>query len=346
MDAIIALCKKFDALKEKVLNEEKAKGKVAGKNRKPLIASESASKSKIDSMMKLIASDISEYLNPYNERLYIKTYVSNQSGYLRSAPLISISKNRKLHLSEKEMYISLSFAKDGVTIKYTEGYEKLQIENGLLPDDAKLILRKAADTYIKKSNLKAKNGFYRDSQGIDVLRKKISINDVNDNFLKDLSYIIKVYLTHDNDIFKFVDFIYSSSGDEKIIGEGEDIKTSATRRKGQSMFKDSLVKLWGKCSVTGCEEISVLRASHIKPWAISTPKEKIDQMNGLLLTPNYDALFDRFLISFDEKGRILVSDILSKEDLKLMSINTKAKLKLNNQQNKYMNYHRGRFFGD
>lgn len=37
----------------------------------------------------------------------------------------------------------------------------------------------------------------------------------------------------------------------------------------------------------------LLIASHIKPWAASDEKEKIDPKNGFMFTPTFDFLFDR-----------------------------------------------------
>ena len=52
----------------------------------------------------------------------------------------------------------------------------------------------------------------------------------------------------------------------------------------------------------------LLVASHIKPWSISDANEKLDIHNGLLMCPNHDKLFDRGYISFDDTGRILISE--------------------------------------
>jgi len=346
MEAAIDLCTKIDALAKKVLREEIKKGKEVGKNRKPLVAKDSKAKSQIDAMVKSIASQIDVLFSLKNSQLYVKSFTTNQSGYLRSKPMISISQKPHLNLSDKEMYILISFGADGLSIIYTQGYEKLQKENDLLFEDVKLILRRAVDFYFKSNAIKINNNFHRDTQGIDVLRKKISVNDINSDFFKDLTYIIKLYLSRENEVFDFVSLNSTVSKDDPLVAEGADVPIISTRRKGQALFKEALVRLWGGCSVTGCKEVSVLRASHVKPWVESSPKEKTDPMNGLLLTPNYDALFDKFLISFDKSGKILVSTIINKDDLKRMGINVNAKVKLNNKQHEYMAYHRSRFFGE
>jgi putative restriction endonuclease len=50
-----------------------------------------------------------------------------------------------------------------------------------------------------------------------------------------------------------------------------------------------------------------LRASHIKPWKVSSDQEKLDGNNGLLPAPHTDYLFDQGYISFTDFGDLIVS---------------------------------------
>jgi len=80
-------------------------------------------------------------------------------------------------------------------------------------------------------------------------------------------------------------------------------------RVGQGSFRAALIKAWdGRCAVTGCKELAVLRASHVKPWRRSNDSERLDSSNGLLLTANLDAMFDTGLISFTDDGEMLLSE--------------------------------------
>jgi len=116
-------------------------------------------------------------------------------------------------------------------------------------------------------------------------------------------------------------------------------------RVGQGAFKKALVRLWKTCSVTGCSIQQILKASHIKPWADSSPEEKLDHFNGLLLTPNLDALFDAGLISFDEDGRIMLSPSLTEEDFRALGVTADMKLrKLNTAHAPYLKHHREEVF--
>ncbi len=90
--------------------------------------------------------------------------------------------------------------------------------------------------------------------------------------------------------------------------ETEDIRIHKIRI-AQSTYRNSALGLWhNECVVTGVDELSWLIASHIKPWREASPIERVDKYNSLILTPDYDKLFDRGVISFnDSNGRIFIS---------------------------------------
>ena len=78
-----------------------------------------------------------------------------------------------------------------------------------------------------------------------------------------------------------------------------------TSRVGQGAYRKRIIHRWKyKCAVTNFNKLDILIASHIVPWSKSTDQERLDVNNGLLLSPTYDALFDKYLITFDNKGRI------------------------------------------
>lgn len=89
-----------------------------------------------------------------------------------------------------------------------------------------------------------------------------------------------------------------------------------TARRGQGKYRKNLEKYEKFCRLTGITNPSLLIASHIKPWrACRTSHERLDGMNGLLLTPDADRLFDRGYISFHEQGKVIVSPRVDKNDL-------------------------------
>ena len=115
-------------------------------------------------------------------------------------------------------------------------------------------------------------------------------------------------------------------------------------RIGQGNFRKELISMWGKCCASGCIYIDILRASHIKPWRDSTNEERLDKFNGLLLSPNFDALFDKGLISFKDDGKILISKALSNDVRNTLGILKDTKVALQPSHEKYMKWHREKIF--
>lgn len=99
-------------------------------------------------------------------------------------------------------------------------------------------------------------------------------------------------------------------------------------RIGQGIFRGNVIALWGTCAVTGCSLSQILVASHVVPWEhCLTARERLDPFNGLLLTPNLDKLVDRFLISFNDDGSILLSESLGTEEREILGVGEQSRLR-------------------
>lgn len=99
----------------------------------------------------------------------------------------------------------------------------------------------------------------------------------------------------------------------KTLPKSTEAERLVVQRVGQDLFRSALLDYWqGRCCVTGLAEPSLLRASHIKPWAkCESDNERLDVFNGLLLAPHLDALFDGGWVSFSDQGGLLVSKLLT-----------------------------------
>jgi 5-methylcytosine-specific restriction enzyme A len=137
--------------------------------------------------------------------------------------------------------------------------------------------------------------------------------------------------------------------DEDPIAKYDIVPPNSTERKGlvtsrvgQGAYRKSIIHRWEyKCAVTGFNKLDILVASHIVPWADSTDNERLDVHNGLLLSPIYDALFDRHLISFENNGKIILSDAIDTNAYKKIRVTGKERisnLSLNNHN--YLDRHR------
>jgi putative restriction endonuclease len=124
-----------------------------------------------------------------------------------------------------------------------------------------------------------------------------------------------------------------------------EIERLVRQRIGQNKFRNAMLDYWGSaCAVTGIAINEVLRASHAKPWSeCETDAERLDVFNGFLLTANLDALFDRFLISFDEQGGLIIAPALVGQDLLPLGIAPGMKLRwVNALHQPYLALHRTR----
>lgn len=83
-------------------------------------------------------------------------------------------------------------------------------------------------------------------------------------------------------------------------------------RIGQEYFRRVVLNIYHhRCCVTGISHSELLIASHIKPWSCSDEHtERTNPSNGLCLNAFHDKAFDRGLITFDDKFRMVVSDKL------------------------------------
>jgi hypothetical protein len=116
-------------------------------------------------------------------------------------------------------------------------------------------------------------------------------------------------------------------------------------RLGQGNFRRNVIRLWGSCSITGLQNVSLLRASHIKPWKDSDNNERLTPYNGLLLIPDYDFLFDRGYISFKTNGNVVISRRLSLFARKVFDVQDDLHLRKIFPDNKeYLEFHRSQVF--
>lgn len=126
--------------------------------------------------------------------------------------------------------------------------------------------------------------------------------------------------------------------------EGISKKAIINARVNQGRFRDLLLERYNRCCLCGVENPALLIASHIKPWVESEPKEKLDVNNGFLMCPNHDRLFDKGYITFDDEGKIIVSDRLKENDRVFLNVNSRMYIELTESNKKYLKFHRENVF--
>ena len=134
-----------------------------------------------------------------------------------------------------------------------------------------------------------------------------------------------LYSDYDRTIARIADAYMTLCDDRGVESElsidpevppGLDVPVEATYRDGQQVFRRMVANNFDRCCcITGIATPSLLVASHIKPWAGSTPLERTDFRNGLYLNRLHDGLFDRHLMTIDEDMRIEYAESVRQENV-------------------------------
>jgi predicted restriction endonuclease len=171
-------------------------------------------------------------------------------------------------------------------------------------------------------------GFYDSSKSLDVAAA--------------VNFISSVIIAQEDDAD-------DESVDIRLIARSNDLteteKDQLIRaRRGQGNFRKALELIWtAGCPVTGHAVPELLRASHIMPWREADNRQRLDPYNGILLCANLDALFDKYLISFSNDGKLLISDLVPAEERRLLRLNDDKSIPLVDEQRVYLKHHRSNF---
>lgn len=115
------------------------------------------------------------------------------------------------------------------------------------------------------------------------------------------------------DMGQFKDYhlenIFKDKRTEMSESAGTDLLRSIKTRVGQARVrKEILFNYQNKCALCDIDTDILLVASHIKPWSISTQKERIDPSNVVLLCRLHDGLFENGYICLDDNFKVLYRD--------------------------------------
>lgn len=164
----------------------------------------------------------------------------------------------------------------------------------------------------------------------------------------------------ENDLVKFwIGYLYFSFGkaddeDNELKNIFKSIKKTRIKnkyseavikvRKNQQCFRDELLRIHGKCQICNLENRDMLIASHSKRYSVCNDEESGDIYNGLLLCRSHDGLYDSGLITFNDDGKIQISERLSNSDRKILGINEDISINLMKENLKYIKWHRENIF--
>ena len=138
---------------------------------------------------------------------------------------------------------------------------------------------------------------------------------------------------------KFHEIDNLREADKPNVTERQGLVTS---RVGQGAYRKRIIHRWEyECAVTGFTSPEILIASHIKPWRESNDDERLDVNNGILLSPVYDALFDKHFISFENSGQIILSDQIDTSAYRKIGVTGMESIKKLSEYNHYfLDHHR------
>jgi putative restriction endonuclease len=78
-----------------------------------------------------------------------------------------------------------------------------------------------------------------------------------------------------------------------------------TRGLRHLLFRSAVFRAYAwRCALSGIQFVEVLEAAHIVPWANSTPQQRMDVRNGLVLSSLHHRLFDKGLITITTEYKI------------------------------------------
>jgi hypothetical protein len=91
------------------------------------------------------------------------------------------------------------------------------------------------------------------------------------------------------------------------LREGVDVERTVKARRNQSFFRDMILAAYnGRCAVTGIAQPELLVASHSVGWA-QDAELRMRPTNGICLNALHDRAFDRYLVSFEDDGAMILS---------------------------------------
>ena len=184
------------------------------------------------------------------------------------------------------------------------------------------------------------------SKPVHIVFQNIDYDDFTEN--EDL---IDIYLWNPSKVGKSTKSKISKKGEISKERKTNYRKPSETERKGlvvsrvgQGYYRQQIIEKWkGQCPITGISIKSILISSHIVPWSESNDVERLDVDNGILLSPNFDSLFDKHLISFNDDGTVIISKSISLSHIEILGLSKSINIPVTGRMIPYLKRHRERF---
>lgn len=181
----------------------------------------------------------------------------------------------------------------------------------------------------------------------------LKLKPIDDNNANPLFYF-RIFLDYQFRSIVHPQLLLVAKSEEPTIEEtSEQQMIKRSGRNGQQKYRKDVINYMAQCPFTLITDELLLRASHIKPYAVcmaeNNEKEALDYLNGLAFTPTYDWLFDRGYITFTDDGCLICGTRLSPYTWEKLNINPNSKNKMRifpEGREKYLKFHRKFVFQD
>ncbi len=115
-------------------------------------------------------------------------------------------------------------------------------------------------------------------------------------------------------------------------------------RKGQKSFRNKTIRGAKCCEATLSQLITLTDACHIKPHNICSNEEKNDPNNSILLLASVHRAFDAGLISFDDRGYVIISNEIDEWEMSCLGLSGKEQISMPGKRKEYLKFHRENIF--
>ncbi len=148
-------------------------------------------------------------------------------------------------------------------------------------------------------------------------------------------------LSYERGTLEFKDKISVVAGNDVVGGKRDPILMRIYRK----LLYEESESIYGKHICYACHlPWKGLVASHIKPLAVCIKQQEMleayDKNNGLLLSPNIDAYFDKFDVTFNADGSIVMGKNIPYEIKDIIKDYRLNEVVLTEDRKKYLEYHR------
>ena len=130
-----------------------------------------------------------------------------------------------------------------------------------------------------------------------------------------------------------------------LVPDSHKAKFARKSRDGQVEYRNAILQRYPACVVTQVTDPDLLIACHIKDHACcKSEEERYSEYNGFAMTPTIHHLFDVGYLTFDDNGKMLLSDFFRNMDRHRLGLNRTVRVSLHEKSLPYLRWHNKHVF--